>query len=229
MRIHCHIQTGIPHLHPLGKMRNACLLFLCLLGLTTCGEDGEDRRPYPSLITEFAELYTDGNGSGTYFVNDDGQRYAAHTPLQGLLPDAAYRLVFGYEPTGTLLNGTPEARIYTAETVTLLKKTDTPSSADAPTAVTAVWRGSEYLNLHLTPKTQGGMQEWGYRTDSVTLTSAGNTYHLSLAHRQPDDPFSYSATVYASLPLRPLGMYPGDSITFTALTFEGRRTWRFRY
>ena len=94
-----------------------------------------------------------------------------------------------------------------------------------------VWRGGGYLNLQLTPKTQGGTQLWGYRTDSVRTAASGQAfYHFSLYHRQPDDPYSYSATVYASLPLFQVdGLQPGDSLSFTALTFEGRKTWRFAY
>ena len=89
--------------------------------------------------------------------------------------------------------------------------------------------GGDYLNLHLAPKTQGGRQEWGYRTDSTRSSYTGTIYHLSLYHRQPGDPYSYSTTVYASLPLLPLGLQEGDSIAFTVLTFDGRKTWQFGF
>ena len=91
-----------------------------------------------------------------------------------------------------------------------------------------VWHGGNYLNLQLTPKTQGGEQQWNYRVDSVSLSTGRQVHHLSLWHSQPDDPFSYSTTVYASLPLRQLeGLQPGDSLTFTVLTFDGPKTWQF--
>ena len=198
--------------------------------LTACDKE-DDGYFYPSLITEFAELQADGTGTGVSFTTDGGEDYAINSPLGGLQPDAVYRVVCGYEPTGGLRDGLPVARLYTLENAVLLQPSEAPSAEDEPTGVTAVWRGGGYLNLQLTPKTQGGTQLWGYRTDSVRTAASGQAfYHFSLYHRQPDDPYSYSATVYASLPLFQVdGLQPGDSLSFTALTFEGRKTWRFAY
>ena len=49
--------------------------------------------------------------------------------------------------------------------------------------------------MQLAPLTQGGTQYWGYLVDEVS----GNTTHISLHHRQNDDPLSYTQTVYASI------------------------------
>ena len=204
-----------------------CLSLACLCAVS-CDGDNNEGYVYPSLLTEFAVLYTDEGGAGTRFTTDNGETYAANTPIQGLQAQAAYRVVCGYEPTGENRSGVPVARIYTLESAVLLSE-ETGTSTDDPTGVEAVWRGAEYLNLQLTPKTQGGTQEWAYRTDSVTASSGGATHHLSLCHRQPGDPYSYSVTVYASLPLRPMELQTGDSITLTILTFDGRKTWRFAY
>lgn len=207
------------------------VLGLCALLCAACGRDDDDGTPYPSLVTEFVELQTDGSGQGTRFTTDGGAGYAVNTPLQGLHPDAFYRIVCGYEVTGEMRDGLPLARVYTVDNVVLLQAVDEPSADDDPTGIVAVWCGGAYLNLQLSPKTQGGTQLWGYRTDSVTPGPDGRrTVHLSLYHRQPDDPYSYSTTVYASLPLiQTADLQEGDSLTFTGLTFDGRKTWRFVY
>lgn len=213
------------------KERANALLLLCVFLFIACGKDEEDDYFYPSLITEFAELLSDETGLGTSFTTDSGETYAANTPLQGLQPKSVYRIVCGYEPTGETRGGLPVARVYTVDNVALLQPTEEPAAEDEPTNIAAVWRGADYLNLQLSPKTQGGTQLWGYRTDSITSTPDGRrTFHLSLYHRQPDDPYSYSTTVYASLPLFQVEeLQPGDSLTFTGLTFNGRKTWHFNY
>ncbi len=206
------------------------LVFLvCLTVCTACGDDGEYGRAYPSILTEFVELYTDSSGNGTLFATDDGRTYAVNSPIQDLKPDAVYRLVLGYEVTDDSWEGHTVARVYTAETVNVLEQKEEPVDEDDPVAVASIWEEGNYLNLHLVPKTQGGKQEWGYRTDSVRPSLTGENHHLSLCHRQSGDAFSYSVTVYASLPLRPLGLREGDSIVFSVLTFDGRKTWRFGF
>lgn len=229
MKRHLRLKTDFPLFRLLPERWKACLFLIGCLCCTACGDDEEDGYVYPSLLTEFVEVYTDAKGNGTQFVTDDGKIYAINSPIQGLQPDAAYRLVCGYEVTADYQEGHPVAKIYTVETVNLLKLKEEPSDTDDPLAVASIWNGGNYLNLHLMPKTQGGTQEWGYRTDSTRSSHTGTIYHLSLYHRQPGDPYSYSTTVYASLPLLPLGLQEGDSIAFTILTFDGRKTWRFGF
>ena len=206
-------------------------LFLCALLCAACNGEEEDGYVFPSLVTEFVELHTDDTGLGTQFTTDGGSGFAVNTPLQGLRPNTLYRLVLGYETTDETRGGLPVARVYTVDYVALLQPTEEPASEDEPTGIDAVWRGADYLNLQLSPKTQGGTQQWGYRTDSITSTPDGRrTFHLSLYHRQPDDPYSYSTTAYASLPLFQVEkLQPGDSLTFTGLTFDGLKTWHFCY
>lgn len=206
-------------------------LFLCALLCAACSGDEEEGYVFPSLVTEFVELHTDDTGLGTQFTTDGGSGFAVNAPLQGLQPNALYRLVLGYETTDETRGRLPVARVYTVDYVALLQPTEEPAAEDEPAGIDAVWRGADYLNLQLSPKTQGGTQLWGYRTDSITSTPDGRrTFHLSLYHRQPDDPYSYSTTAYASLPLFQVEeLQPGDSLTFTGLTFDGQKTWHFSY
>ena len=223
-------KAGLFLLSAAPRLKRLLPLAAGLFLLAACDKE-DDGYFYPSLITEFAELQADGTGTGVSFTTDGGEDYAINSPLGGLQPDAVYRVVCGYEPTGGLRDGLPVARLYTLENAVLLQPSEAPSAEDEPTGVAAVWRGSDYVNLHLLPETQGGTQLWGYRTDSVRSTSSGRAYyHFSLYHRQPDDPYSYSTTTYASLPLFQVEeLQPGDSLTFTGLTFDGLKTWHFNY
>ena len=170
MKRHLRLKTDFPLFRFLPERWTACLFLIGCLCCTACGDDEEDGYVYPSLLTEFVEVYTDAKGNGTQFVTDDGKIYAINSPIQGLQPDAAYRLVCGYEVTADYQGGHPVAKIYTVETVNLLKQKEEPSDTDDPLAVASIWNGGNYLNLHLMPKTQGGTQEWGYRTDSTRLS-----------------------------------------------------------
>ena len=162
MKRHLRLKTDFPLFRFLPERWTACLFLIGCLCCTACGDDEEDGYVYPSLLTEFVEVYTDAKGNGTQFVTDDGKIYAINSPIQGLQPDAAYRLVCGYEVTADYQEGHPVAKIYTVETVNLLKLKEEPSDTDDPLAVASIWNGGNYLNLHLMPKTQGGTQEWGY-------------------------------------------------------------------
>ena len=176
MKRHLRLKTDFPLFRFLPERWTACLFLIGYLCCTACGDDEEDGYVYPSLLTEFVEVYTDAKGNGTQFVTDNGKIYAINSPIQGLQPDAAYRLVCGYEVTADYQEGHPVAKIYTVETVNLLKQKEEPSDTDDPLAVASIWNGGIYLNLHLMPKTQGGTQEWGYRTDSTRSSHTGTVY-----------------------------------------------------
>ena len=160
MKRHLRLKTDFPLFRFLPERWTACLFLIGCLCCTACGDDEEDGYVYPSLLTEFVEVYTDAKGNGTQFVTDNGKIYAINSPIQGLQPDAAYRLVCGYEVTADDQEGHPVAKIYTVETVNLLKLKEESSDTDDPLAVASIWNGGNYLNLHLMPKTQGGTQEW---------------------------------------------------------------------
>ena len=135
MKRHLRLKTDFPLFRFLPERWTACLFLIGYLCCTACGDDEEDGYVYPSLLTEFVEVYTDAKGNGTQFVTDNGKIYAINSPIQGLQPDAAYRLVCGYEVTADYQEGHPVAKIYTVETVNLLKQKEEPSDTDDPLAV----------------------------------------------------------------------------------------------
>lgn len=202
------------------------LLYVSTL-LTACNEDSdnEDNPPYPSLITEFVDIPTDEYGCAHTIVNDDHTIFQLSNPIDGLQVSATYRAVCGYEITDW------DKRIitlYTIEAVDILKAKDTPK-CDA-VKVTAIWKGGDYLNMNLTPKTQGGKQEWGYHIDNITNKQGYSIYYISLFHDQKDDLPSYSDTHYACVYLPHLtDIQPSDSVYLTITTPDGNKTWGFAY
>lgn len=209
-----------------GKGKTGLLLLLCL-GLSGCNNDSDDDYVFPALINEFADLYSDQNGLGTKLITDNGNTYIPQTSIQNLLPEAVYRIICGFELTGNEKNGYPVVKVYQAKNVTLLKEGDLTKTD--PTDVISVWKGGNYINFRLTPKTQGGTQHWGYKTEQITTTTTGKTYYLTLCHDQGDDPCAYTTTIYASLPFSGLNLQKGDSIAITIQTFDTTKVWQFAY
>lgn len=200
----------------------------CVFVLSACDED---EYTYPSLITEFTDLYNDSTSGRTMIENDNGDAYVLSSTLSSLEQGAVYRVISGYELTGGYVGNYKVAVLYTLTAVDLLYETEDSTSICDPTGVTALWRGGNYINFHLNPKTQGGTHEWDYRRDSVVVAadSAYMTHYLSLYHIQGEDPTSYSTTVYAGIYLPSTAINEGDSIVFSVQTFEGVRTWHFMY
>ena len=209
-----------------GKGITGLLLFFCL-SFSGCNNDSDDDYVFPALINEFADLYSDQNGLGTKLITDNGNTYIPQTSIQNLLPEAVYRIICGFELTGNEKNGYPVVKVYQARNVTLLKEGDLTETD--PTNVISVWKGGNYINFRLTPKTQGGTQNWGYKTEQITTTTTGKTYHLTLCHDQGDDPCAYTTTIYASLPFSGLNLQKGDSIAITIQTFDTTKVWQFAY
>lgn len=174
---------------------------------------------YPDIRTEFANMKADAKGVASSITLDDGTRYSITNRIAELHPDATYRVVCGYVPSGQ------QATLYTLEGAHILRDS-TQVAQSHPTGVLSAWRSGNYINLHLTPRTQGGTHYWGFCIDSLTEHHA----HLSLHHHQNGDPTSYSTTTYASLPVDSIaGIAKGDTITLHINTFKGRREWKMMY
>lgn len=186
-------------------------IFFFLFFFASCGEDEE---PYPSILTELADVETDENGVLRRFTTDEGKSMSIANYLDGYQPRAVYRCVCGY----VVEDG--EALLYQLSGVHILRDS-TECAVQDPVALVSVWRAGHYVNMQLSPKTQGGSQYWGFSTDSLM----GKTAFLSLHHRQNGDPLAYSTTVYASLPVDSIRC---DSISLSIRTFGGIKTFRFK-
>lgn len=201
-------------------MRRRLTLLALLTGIlltASCSSD-DDGTPFPSMWNEIATLITDGQGRVRRLVTDAGDTYEVTNTLQGYRPSASYRVMCGYSTQEQ------QATLYQAVGVYLLHDSTACVMHD-PVGVLAAWKSGAYINLHLTPLTQGGNHTWGYATDS---TSTSGHLYLSLHHRQGSDPLSYTRETYASLPLDSIkSLAEGDSVTLTVHTFKGIKTWNF--
>lgn len=193
------------------------LLTACFFACCKDGDDSSDF--YPNILTEFATIRTDASGTMTELTTDDERTYTINNPQKGYKKNFSYRAVCGFVPDG--------------QTVTLYQLTGAYLLCDStelayepdPIKITSVWQSGRYINMQLSPLTQGGTQYWGYRVDEVS----GNTTHLSLHHKQNNDPLSYTQTVYASLSVDDFGTIPsGDLIALHIKTFNGERVWTFK-
>lgn len=184
-------------------MKRLSLLLITLLSLplflASCNDDDDS---YPSIVTEMVDGVTNGNGTLTTLITDNDEQYTLTNPQAGLYPNALYRLLCGFTVQGQA------ATLYTLEGVYILRDSTSVASRD-PFTIVSAWQTSRYINLHLTVKTQGGTQYFGYVTDSIV----GEHTYISLHHRQGQDPEAYSTDIYASIPL--------DSIEGSLITFEG--------
>lgn len=195
------------------------VITLLLVMASACKRGGEGDGLYPSMLTEFALIRTDSNGTMVELTTDDGKTYVLSDPEEGFEKDTYYRAVCGYVPDGN------SAKLLQATGALVLRDSTELRHAPDATAVTSVWRAGRYINMQLAPLTQGGIQYWGYSIDSLR----GRTTHLGLHHRQNNDPLSYTQTVYASIPLEDFEALPeGDSIALHIVTFKGERVWRFK-
>ncbi|MBO7068448.1 MAG: hypothetical protein J6W52_07200 [Bacteroidaceae bacterium] len=201
-------------------MRHFNLLALSLIFLmlvTSCKNSNEDET-YPNIITEMVDLYTNDQGVSEKFVTDAGVSFTITNVQEDLVPNAIYRILCGYVPSGE------SATIYQSQGVYYLRDSTEIAKTD-PTGVKSAWRAGHYINMYLSPLTQGGIQYWGFITDSI---KDGHAW-VSLYHNQNADPLSYTQPTYASLPVDSIkGIREGDSITLHINTFNGPQTWDFK-
>lgn len=194
-------------------------LFLLLLVFACCkgGDDSSDI--YPNVLTEFAMIRTDASGTMIELTTDAGRTYTLSNPQEGYDKNVRYRAVCGFIPDGQ------NARLYHLTAAYMLRDSTALAYEPDASGAVSVWQSGQYINMQLSPLTQGGTQYWGYRIDGTH----GRTTHLTLHHRQNGDPLSYTQTVYASISTNDFKTIPaGDSIALHIKTFKGDRVWTFR-
>lgn len=197
------------------KTRTILFALACLAFFASCGDE---EQVYPDIVTEFVDMKADGTGVARSILLDNGTRYGITNRIGDLKPKATYRVVCGFVSCDTL------ATIYQLEGVHLLHDSTEVATTD-PIGVLSVWHAGRFVNMHLTPKTQGGDQYWGFTVDSITEHHA----HVSLHHSQLADPTSYTKDVYASLPVDSIqGYSQGDTVSLTINTFKGFQTWTMK-
>ena len=182
---------------------------------------GDDEEYYPNVTTDLVDLLSDDSGIIRTVVFDDGQQYSLVNPQSGYRANTLYRALCGYDLEEKGIHAYSFQSAYILRDSTLLGRKDA-------TGVQSAWKTDRYINLHLTPLTQGGRQYWGFITDSIHDNGSQKHGFLSLYHNQNGDNESYTANVYASLPLDSItNLTKGDSITLRVQSFDGVKTWDF--
>lgn len=159
-----------------------------------------------------ADVETDDEGRLAALLLDDNTRYVIENQKAGYKPNTAYRALADYSIQGG------KAHIYSLMSAATLKDSTSTPRQD-PVRVQSVWRTQKYINMHLSPRTQGGKQYWGYIVDSITESALPDGtpcrhIRLSLHHNQNGDPESYTAEVYASIAIHSIiDIGPNDRIT----------------
>lgn len=210
-----------------------CAILLLLLAPHACSDTPE---PYPDVITVFADVRSNAAGDLVDFTTDDGVcLLISNTNIAQHRPDTVYRAVVGYVPdeaTDPTSGVSWTATVYSLTGAQLLSDSTAVLRHDAIDAE-CVWAQGQYINLQLTAKTQGAARHcFGFATDSLTTNATVSPtfthHHISIHHRQGNDPLSFSQTYYCSIRPSSLPAYlPGDSITVSVHTFSGIRSWSF--
>lgn len=190
---------------------------MTLMGTAACNSD-EATEQYPPIVTEFASVTTDKEGTMTTLRTDDEHEYSISNRPTGYKPEVTYRVVCGFVPQEKT------AEVYQMWGAHLLRDSSEVHRLD-PVDVTSAWRRGRFINMVLQTRTRGGDQWWGFTTDSIR---PGHTY-LSLHHGQNADPMAYTETVYASVPLDSLKeTSPEDCISLRVTTFNGVKEYTFK-
>lgn len=197
--------------------------------LLSCSSDGED---YPSLISDFACIATDGTGSLHTLLMDDGTTYTLsnssdynHYNWRG---DSTYRVVCRYLPDEE--HAGVAKLLAVAQTVsryaTYIDKVDTLKRDAAD--VQSIWRSGNYINLILNIKAMDKQ----HFLDFIEVTSPTDRHvAIVLYHDSNGDIQGYTQQAYCSLPLAKYQgqLQEGDTISISIATATGEKKYDFRY
>lgn len=204
-------------------------VILASLLLVQCDKD--DDYVYPSVRTDFMDVYTDAESRIDRIQTDASPVLRMTNPLAThLRPDTAYRAVGMYS--------VPDAEKNTAVySITLIYSavpyhgSNLKSYHTDPVYMESVFRGGNYLNISVRPMVQDQQKHrYAFVEDSVVLKGGYRMVYLTLAHNKNEDRESFPRTVYLSVPLQQYGMSKGDSICFRANLYEkGMSAWKFPF
>lgn len=204
-----------------------------LTGLLSCSDD-EDDYVYPSVLSEFADVYSGSDRRLVCLQTDNGQRWeilnASTISTDGVVADTVYRSLVRYERKET------GVEVYAIQMIAAPKPnvpTDFPDGIkNDPVEMQSLWRGGDYLNMILLVKAQNGRHIFRFVDDGFTSSSGGpKTLHFRLYHDAGGDVQAYTQKVYLSLPLASYKSHlsQGDTLSFSILTTAGWQRWKRCY
>ena len=199
----------------------ACLLTL----LCSCEQAGDDYR-YPSIVTDYTCLITNGKGQIEYMRLDNGCSYPVnftddYIEANGQEPkyqaDTLYRAVSVYELA--TVSGDTVAHIYSIGNIRCSIPTPLPLGEKLyqdPVYLQSIWMSGGYLNFVIEVKALNGKHNVGY-IDTTPKDMHGK--EITFYHHVVSDVEAYRQKFYGSIPLD-ASLQQGDTLRFVVNTYD---------
>lgn len=211
-----------------GRFQSVCIILVALL-FVQCDKD--DDYVYPDVLTDFMDIYTNGESMVDYIHPDASGILSLERQLagQGLSSDTLYRAVGMY--------ALPDADGRTlAYSVSLVYAEPPIRLGEGLKArmdslyVESVYRGGNYLNIVAQPMMQTKAHVYAFVEDSVVTRGGHTSVYFTLVHNQNDDRESFPRRVYLSIPLKQYALSQGDTVCLRANVYGvGIKAWRIPY
>jgi len=185
---------------------NKLTLYTAILCMSLCGACKENDYVYPSVLTEFINAQTDGNGVLSHLITDNGKTYVIQPRdgLSGLSADTLYRSVSIYEP---LTDGTENNMVKLYQCQFILAPTPVPSSSfkdgikTDPADIERIWRSGEYINMVLDVRIKDKKHTYHFIDEGIEKENDCQVLKIRLYHDSQDDYEAYTHKAYLSIPL----------------------------
>jgi hypothetical protein len=209
-----------------------CLATLGAVALFLVSCSKSDSYVYPSVRSEFVDGYVDANQRVDRILTDGMQTYTLQNTVKATdyQTDSIYRFYCMYAISE---ENDQQVVVYRLRPIT--SSLPIPASyykkgvIRDPLKVQSIWRGSSYLNIIARPMVQNRPHAYGFIEDSLVTVGKCRKLHLSLYHDRNEDVEAYEENTYFSIPLKQYNLEATDSIIFTAVTYDGSKTWKFVY
>ena len=195
-------------------MKRFIYLIISILALLCSCEDAVDNYRYPSVISDFACLVTDGNGQPELLRLDNGQVYPIsfsdeYDTSSTYSPDTVYRVIGIYE-----LGADNTAHVYSMSEVLSLVPIHLNEGEvlkQAPSFLQSCWLSGAYLNMTIELKALNSMHIIGF-VDTTPKDMQGKEF--CFYHDANGDIESHRRKLYASIPLSPFAseLHQGDTL-----------------
>ena len=210
-------------------------LIACLLALLCSCEQADDSYRYPSIVTDYTCLITNGKGQIEYMRLDNGCSYPvyftddyieAHGQEPRCKADTLYRAVSVYELTA--VSGDTVAHIYSIGNIRCSIPTPLRQGEKLyqdPVYLQSIWLSGGYLNFIIEVKALNGKHNIGY-IDTTPKDMHGK--EVTFYHHVVNDVEAYRQKLYGSIPLD-ASLQQGDTLRFVVNTYdEGMQHYTYR-
>lgn len=217
------------------RISTSQIIRFVLAGIALLSESCLEENTYPSLVSDFVCMQTDGNGSPHSLITDEGATYTVelsdtyirnNDPLPTYVADTVYRVAAMFEPD------TEEGRCLLYDMTTIYSRVPVPLTGDMapaydPVYMQSIRKSGNYLNIIIQLLSLNGEHHLGV----FDTTEEGATgMDLTLLHKNAGDAESYRQSIYMSIPLEKCHLLMGDTIRFHANVYnEGMRCWEIVY